>query len=66
MPQLRHCLTDKSCDWSETTDNLLTKCSAQYIEATHEYPIIYGDYFFIKALEISRMCLFSDESKPYA
>lgn len=44
-------LSEKSCDWNEATDNLLTKCSASYFEDHHEYPIIYGDYFFIEALE---------------
>ena len=43
-------LANNSCDWHESTDNLLTRCSAAYVEDNHEYPIIYGDYFFIEAL----------------
>ncbi|WP_125604958.1 glycoside hydrolase family 88 protein [Lapidilactobacillus bayanensis] len=43
-------LVEQRCNWDQETDNLLTKCSASYFEDQHEYPIIYGDYFFIEAL----------------
>lgn len=47
---LLRALDEKSSDWNCETDNILTKCSAQYFEDNHEYPIIYGDYFFIEAV----------------
>ncbi|MFD1465830.1 glycoside hydrolase family 88 protein [Lapidilactobacillus mulanensis] len=48
--RLLRTLDQKSSNWDNETDNILTKCSAQYFEDTHEYPIIYGDYFFIEAI----------------
>ncbi len=32
------------------TDYLLAKCSAAYNDDRHEFPIIYGDYYFIEAI----------------
>lgn len=43
-------LAEKRCDWSADTDNILTHCSACYHEENHNYPIIYGDYFFTEAI----------------
>lgn len=48
--KLLKALADHSCDWQLDHDHLLTSCSASYDEENHEYPIIYGDYFFIEAL----------------
>ncbi len=48
--RLLRVLVDSGVDWDNGHDELLEHCSAQYNEATHEYPIIYGDYFFIEAL----------------
>ncbi len=43
-------LTEKSFNWNEEEDELLTKCSAAYHEKEHEFSIIYGDYYFLEAL----------------
>lgn len=43
-------LSEKRCDWSADTDNILTHCSACYHEENHNYSIIYGDYYFTEAI----------------
>ncbi|MBO7402501.1 MAG: glycoside hydrolase family 88 protein [Lachnospiraceae bacterium] len=43
-------LADSRTDWDPATDNLLTKCTAAYHDKNHDFPIIYGDYFFIEAI----------------
>ena len=43
-------LTEKSFNWNEDEDNLLTKCTAAYHDKEHEFSIIYGDYYFLEAL----------------
>jgi len=43
-------LDSKRCDWSAGTDNLLTHCSSAYHHKEHNFPIIYGDYFFTEAI----------------
>jgi unsaturated chondroitin disaccharide hydrolase len=43
-------LTQSRLNWNEYEDNLLTKCTAAYHDKTHEFSIIYGDYFFLEAL----------------
>lgn len=43
-------LTEKSFNWNESEDNLLTKCTAAYHDKEHEFSIIYGDYYFLEAL----------------
>ncbi len=43
-------LTEKSFNWNEEEDNLLTKCTAAYHDKEHEFSIIYGDYYFLEAL----------------
>ncbi|MEY8353231.1 glycoside hydrolase family 88 protein [Lachnospiraceae bacterium 54-53] len=43
-------LAEKRCRWEPETDHFLEKCSASYKEAVHEYPIIYGDFYFIEAI----------------
>ena len=43
-------LADHSFDWNGETDCLLTKCTAAYHDAAHEFSIIYGDYYFLEAL----------------
>ena len=43
-------LAEKSCNWNEEEDNLLTKCTAAYHDKDHEFSIIYGDYYFLEAL----------------
>jgi len=39
-----------SLNKNDEEDNLLTKCTAAYHDQTHEYSIIYGDYFYLEAL----------------
>lgn len=43
-------LAEKSFNWNEEEDNLLTKCTAAYHDKEHEFSIIYGDYYFLEAL----------------
>ncbi len=43
-------LAKNSFNWKEEEDNLLTKCTAAYHDKTHEFSIIYGDYYFLEAL----------------
>ena len=43
-------LWEKRCDLDPARDNLLTHCSVAYHDARHNFPIVYGDYFFTEAL----------------
>ncbi len=43
-------LEERSCNWNPEEDPLLEKCTAAYHDEKHEFPIIYGDYFFLEAL----------------
>lgn len=43
-------LAEKRCRWEQDIDYFLDKCSASYKELVHEYPIIYGDFYFIEAI----------------
>ena len=43
-------LLEKRCDLEPARDNLLTHCSVAYHDARHNFPIVYGDYFFTEAL----------------
>lgn len=44
-------LSDHSISWNEDEDHLLTKCTAAYHDKEHEFSIIYGDYYFLEALQ---------------
>ncbi len=44
-------LDEKRINWSSDIDNLLEKCTAAYDDKEHEFPIIYGDYYFIEAVK---------------
>lgn len=48
--KLLKALTKAHCDFSEDTDSILLKCTGAYHDREHEYPIIYGDFFFMEAL----------------
>lgn len=43
-------LDEKRCRWDADTDELLEKCTAAFHDKEHEFPIIYGDYYFIEAI----------------
>ncbi|MCD8336130.1 MAG: glycoside hydrolase family 88 protein [Lachnospiraceae bacterium] len=43
-------LAQKRVNWNDQEDPLLTKCTAAYHDAEHEFSIIYGDYYFLEAL----------------
>ncbi|MCC8103351.1 MAG: glycoside hydrolase family 88 protein [Clostridiales bacterium] len=43
-------LARKRVNWNDQEDDLLTRCTAAYHDAEHEYSIIYGDYYFLEAL----------------
>ena len=48
--RLLETLDSESCDYDPAHDELLTKCTAAYHDEKHEFPIIYGDYYFIEAV----------------
>ena len=48
--KLLKALDEKDCSWDENVDNLLQKCTAAYHDKNHDFPIIYGDYYFIEAI----------------
>jgi unsaturated chondroitin disaccharide hydrolase len=48
--KLLKALYENHCDFTRESDCILQKCSAAYHTKEHEYPIIYGDYFFMEAL----------------
>lgn len=43
-------LAARRVNWNDEEDDLLTRCTAAYHDAEHEYSIIYGDYYFLEAL----------------
>lgn len=43
-------LSEKRCNWDDGCDHLLEKCTAAFHDKTHEFAIIYGDYYFIEAV----------------
>lgn len=43
-------LFEKRCNWDDSCDNILEKCSSAYHVDEHEFSIIYGDYYFIEAI----------------
>ena len=43
-------LEEKRCSWESDTDELLEKGTAAFHDKLHEFPIIYGDYYFIEAI----------------
>ncbi len=48
--RLLQVLSDKRCRWEPEIDYFLDRCSASYKEEVHEYPIIYGDFYFLEAV----------------
>ena len=43
-------LDELDCDYDPEHDELLTRCTAAYHDKDHEFPIIYGDYYYIEAI----------------
>lgn len=43
-------LAEKRCRLDTDCDYLLEKCTAAYHDGEHDFPIIYGDYFFTEAV----------------
>ncbi len=43
-------LASYRCDFRETTDALLLKCTAAYHDKRREFGLVYGDYFFTEAV----------------
>lgn len=43
-------LEENRCHWDADHDELIEKCTAAFHDETHEFPIIYGDYFFMEAI----------------
>lgn len=48
--QLLKVLDKEDIDWNEEHDPLLLKGTGSYDEPVHNYPIIYGDFYYILAL----------------
>lgn len=48
--RLLKALADERCNWKETDDYFLEKCTVAYHNDGIEIPIVYGDYYFIEAL----------------
>ena len=48
--KLLSALDEKDCDYDPAHDELLTRCTAAYHDKDHEFPIIYGDYYYIEAI----------------
>ena len=48
--KLLKALDEKRCNWGTGNDCILEKCTAAYHDQSHEFNIIYGDYFFIEAM----------------
>lgn len=43
-------LDKEGCDWDPAHDPLILKCTGAYHDKEHNFPIIYGDYFFMEAV----------------
>lgn len=48
--KLLRALTEKRCDFSYDKDYIVEKCTAAYHDKDHEFPIIYGDYYYIEGM----------------
>lgn len=48
--RLLKALCEKRCNWDESVDNIVEKCTAAFHANPHEIPIIYGDYYLIEAI----------------
>lgn len=48
--KLLRALDEAGCDYDPDHDELLTRCSAAYHDSRHDFPIIYGDYYYIEAI----------------
>ena len=48
--KLLKALADYRCNSDLKADHLLERCTAAYHDEQHEYPIIYGDYYFVEGL----------------
>ena len=43
-------LADKRSNWDTNVDNIIENGSVAYHDANHNFPMIYGDYFFTEAI----------------
>lgn len=48
--KLLKALEKSRCSFGADRDELLERCTAAYHDENHEFPIIYGDYFFLEAI----------------
>lgn len=48
--KLLKALDEERCSWGTDRDELLERCTAAFHDKEHEFPIIYGDYYFIEAI----------------
>lgn len=43
-------IDEKSCNYDEAVDYLVERCSQAYHEDTHNFPIVYADYYYMEAI----------------
>ena len=48
--KLLRTLEEKRCNWNTDADHILEKGSVAYHDEKHNFPIIYGDYYFTEAV----------------
>lgn len=48
--KLLQVIDQKNCNWDNTVDNIVEKCSGAYHDAVNEIPMIFGDYYFMEAI----------------
>lgn len=48
--KLLNTLAECRCNWSETTDYIIERCSSCYHEENHNFSLIYADYYFTEAI----------------
>ncbi len=48
--KMLYALEHDRSNWDCEADYILEKCTAAFHDKTHEYPIVYGDYYFVEAI----------------
>ncbi len=48
--KLLQALDREHCCWGRESDCIVQKCSGAYNSPVHEFPLIYGDFFFLEAM----------------
>lgn len=48
--KLLKALYEQHCDFTRQSDCIVQRCTGSYYSEEHEFPLIYGDYYFMEAL----------------